>query len=168
VNRKQWIAGAVLLAVLMILAAGSIIALNELKDKPGSIGHREPLPGFGYCSSKQIRPCVLAANSKPNGTTVISVLVEPRLRNFYIKIGDEEKEYVYTCEKGERKSIYAFCTGKTMPVGKALSFLVISNKGDTVVASGNFPIVGLALATPEIAIPTVTPAYTPAFNHGPK
>ncbi len=169
-NQKLLNVGVISLVLMVLFITGLILVLNEMRARPGSIGGREPLPEFNYCNSKLIRPCLLAANSKPNGTAVISVLVNPHLRNFYIKVGDEENEYIYTCEKGERKSIYAFCTGKTMPVGKTLSFFVVSttNKGDTLVASGSFPIIGLSLATPEIVTPTVAPTFIPAFDHPPR
>ncbi len=157
-DRKRLSVGIALLAMLMLLCifVGSNIVRNEWKSRQGQVGRHEPLPGFGYCNMQQVRPCILSFDSNPDGSMVINVLVKPRFRNFYIKIRDEEIEYIYTCEKPDRKSDTAFCKGKAIPVGKMLSFRFILKNGDIPLAEGSFPIIGMALATPYIAI-TPTP-----------
>ncbi len=52
-----------------------------------------------------------------------------------------------------------------MPVGEALSFLLVSAEEDMELAEGTFPIIGLAIATPEIF---VTPTFIPVFDRPPK
>ncbi len=163
-NRKQWIAGAVLLVVLMILCTyGSVTTLNKSKER-GSVGQREPLPDFGYCSSKEIKPCVSSFDLDPGGSMVISVLTNSP-ENFYIKIKQAENELIYECTRAKEYSIQVSCQGEALPAGEMLDFLVISTSKNTTLAQGNFSIIGMALATPEIAI---TPTYVPAFDHRPR
>lgn len=156
-DRKQLIAGMVLFVVLVLLCvAGSRMALNEWKGRQGRVGHREPLPGLGYCSSKQIRPCILSFNLNPNGGMLITILVHGSAEDFYVKIEHQGSEYIYKCKKNSQYSNHVSCTGETMPVGETFSFFIVSTEKNTTLAEGNFSIVGLALATPEVAI-TPTP-----------
>src|SRR5512136_1760098 len=98
---------------MLLCIAGLIIVLNGMKDRPGSIGHREPLPGFGYCSSKQVKPCVLDINLDPNGDMVINVLTDS-LQDFYIKIKHEAAERTYECKRARKYSANVVCTGAAM------------------------------------------------------
>jgi len=158
VDRKPWIAGIIFLVLVVLCISGGSLALNEWKSRQGQVGHREPLPGFTYCSSEQARPCILSFNLHPGGGMVIHILVNARLPNFYMKIKREEGEQFYECKKASRYSTQAACTGETMPVGETLSFLIISAEDHTTLAEGSFPIIGMAFATPEIyATPTPIP-----------
>ncbi|HEX2997750.1 MAG TPA: hypothetical protein VHP14_23205 [Anaerolineales bacterium] len=162
-NRRQWFTGALLLVLLLILCiAGSIRAWNERQPKPGVVGHHEPLPGFGYCNSLQTKPCILSFNLNKDGGMIINVLTDS-LQDFYINIKDEEGDRIYECKRVREYSTHVTCTGDTLPVGKTLNFLVISKKDNTSFAQGTFPIVGMALATPQIRI---TP--TPFTNREPR
>jgi hypothetical protein len=156
-------AGIALFVVLIVLCISAAnIARNEWKSRQGQIGHREPLPGLGYCSSKQIRPCILSINLRPKGGMLINVLVYGSSPDFYLKIRHEQREYTYECEKDKSYSINVHCTGDTMPVGEPLSFRLTSKAANTTLAEGSFPIIGLALATPDIAMtPTPIPLDRP-------
>lgn len=81
---------------------------------------------------------------------VINILVHGSSPDFYVKIKRETGEHVYECEKAKTYSINVYCTGDTMPAGETLSFLLISTKENATLAEGSFPIIGLALATPEV------------------
>ena len=156
-NRKQWIAGAALLVLLLILCiSGAILAWNEWQGEPGSVGTHEPLPGFGYCSSRPIRPCILSFHSNRSGDMVINLLANGSSPDFYIKIRHAEGESIYECKRARKYSINVSCTGEKMPVGETFSFLIISTEANTTLAEGSFPIIGMALATPETYL-TPTP-----------
>ncbi|MBN2116858.1 MAG: hypothetical protein JW730_09815 [Anaerolineales bacterium] len=149
-NRKRWITGAVLLVLLLILCiSGTTLAWKEWKGEPGSVGTHEPLPGFGYCSSRPSRPCILSFRSNWSGDMVINLLVNGSSPDFHIKIRHAEGEYIYECKRARKYSINVSCTGETLPVGETFSFLVISTEAGTTLAEGSFPIIGMALATPE-------------------
>jgi hypothetical protein len=157
VDRKRLSAGIALLAILIVLCIfGSNIVRNEWKSRQGQIGQREPLPGLGYCSSKQVRPCILSIDLSPGGDMLIDILVHGSSPDFYLKIEREGSEHMYECKKAESYSINVHCTGDILPAGETMSFLLISSAENSTLAEGSFPIIGLALATPDIAI-TPTP-----------
>ncbi|HMB22123.1 MAG TPA: hypothetical protein VKP08_04800, partial [Anaerolineales bacterium] len=117
---------------------------------------------FGYCSSLRTKPCILSFNLNKDGDMLINVLTDS-LQDFYIKISDEESEHNYECQRVREYSTHVTCTGETLPVGKTLNFLVVSKKDEAPFAQGDFPIIGMALATPQIRI---TP--TPFTNREPR
>ena len=161
------LAGVVILVILtIVMIAGSIILLREWNSRQAQVGHREPLPGLSYCSASQIRPCILSFNLDANRNMVINILTDGSFfSDFYMKVRHEEGEYIYKCQRARQFSINVSCTGETMPVGEPLQFLVVSTGEDIPLAQGSFPIIGLALATPEFAM---TPTPIPFFNRPPK
>lgn len=151
VDRKRLIAGAALFVLLMILCiSGSSLLLNEWRGKRGQVGHRIPLAGLGYCSSQQVRPCILSFNLNPGGGMVINVLVRGSTPDFYVRVNHDAGEDTYECRHAGLYSTRVLCTGKTMPVGKTMSFRLVSIEEDTTLAEGSFPIIGMALATPQV------------------
>lgn len=167
-NRNRLIAGGIILAVLMILVIAIPATLLRQSSSGGAhIGQREPITRLGYCGSDQVRPCILSFKLNSRGRMVINVLVSRFApRNFYLKIRREGTESIYKCRKMANSSINFSCRGGTMPIGEPLQFLMISTKKSILLAEGNFPIIGLAIATPEIALPpTPTP---PVFDHPPR
>jgi hypothetical protein len=87
---------------------------------------------------------------------LINVLVHGSSPDFYIKIRRKSSEHIYECKKEKSYSINVYCAGEILPVGETMSFLLLSAEENTTLVEGNFPIIGLALATPDIAI-TPTP-----------
>jgi hypothetical protein len=155
VNRNRLIVGLVILAALMILMiCGSVILLREWKSEQAKVHYRVPIPSLRYCSSDQARPCILSFNLDSDSNMLINILIERSAPSFYLLIKYSSGENIYQCRK--TKGTSASCIGKAMPVGEVLQFLMISKKQKIPLAEGRFPIIGLALATPEIA-PTLTP-----------
>ncbi len=167
-NQKQWNIGAIAILLMILFISGLMVVLNGLRSKPGSVGHREPLPAFGYCSSSRVRPCILSVALNPDGSMSINILVKRSSQNFYIKIRDETNQYIYECKRVPRGSIYVTCRGEAIPVGEMAIFTVITKKKNTTLAGGSFSIIGMALVTPEIPTPTLTPTFVPAFDHPPR
>jgi hypothetical protein len=152
VNRNRLIVGLVILAVLLILMiSGSVLVLRQWNRGQTKVGHRVPIPSLRYCSSDQVMPCILSFNLDSDGNMLITMLVERSSPSFFIKIKYELGENIYQCRKTKGSSTSVSCIGKAMPVGEVLQFLLISKKEDIPLAEGRFPIIGLALATPEIA-----------------
>lgn len=156
-NRNRWIAVLVIFVALMFLFLyGSILLLITGSSSPGYTGQREPLARLGYCSAGSTKPCILSFSLNTDGNMVIDLLAENfSSAGFYLKIRQAEHENIYKCQKTKGLSMNVSCTGRTLPVGEALQFLLISANDDTPFAEGRFPIIGLALATPDIA-PTAT------------
>src|SRR5512142_2388802 len=99
---------------MILCIAGLILVLNESKSKPGTIGQREPLPGFGYCSLKQVKPCVLSFHLDSSGGMVINILTNS-LQDFYIKVRYEEGERTYACTRARKYSANVSCKGEALP-----------------------------------------------------
>jgi len=88
--------------------------------------------------------------------------------DFYLKIKSGENEHIYVCEKVNTFATSVYCTGKALPVGQVLQFFIISLNEEVVLAQGNFPIIGIALAGPGIFLsptPTDTPDATPSPSY---
>lgn len=83
---------------------------------------------------------------------VINILTDRSSPDFYIKIRSEAGEQMYECKRAREYSTHVTCMGESMPVGETLSFLILSKEENTTLAEGSFPIIGMALATPEISI----------------
>ena len=166
VNRNRLSVGIIILAVFMtVVISVSILLLRQWNSRQVETGQREPLTGLSYCTSSEIRPCVLAFSQDPNGNMVINLLTDARSPNFYLKVRQNEREHIYQCQKVQGFSANFACTGEKMPVGEALSFVMVSTKEDMPLAEGTFPIIGLAIATPEIF---VAPTFIPAYDRPPK
>ena len=166
VNRNRLIAGLAILAVFMILVVfGSNLLFKEWNNRQPQIGQREPLPSLSYCSSSQIRPCILAFNLDADGKMIVNVLADGSSAKFYLKIKKDGQDNTYKCQKVQGFLTNFFCTGEKMPVGEAFSFIIVSTEDNIPLAEGTFPIIGLAIATPDIF---VTPTFIPAFDRPPK
>ena len=159
--------GLAILAVFVILIiSGSILLLRPWTSGHGQIGHRVPLPPIGYCPADQAEPCIVSFTLDPDGTMVINIRTENRsLPTFNLKIKRGEDENFYVCRRANGFSLNIICTGQAMPAGESLQFLLLSKRDNTLLAEGTFPIIGLALATPE---PAMTPTIIPAWDRPPK
>lgn len=167
VNRNRLIVGSfIVVIVLVLVVSGSVVLYREWKSRQPEIGQREPLPRLGYCAPGQVRPCVISFTLNSDGKMVINIRTDdPSSLDYYIKIKHGEAENIYGCLRAGGFSSSVSCIGDTMPVGEVLQFLVISKKDDRLLAEGQFPIIGLALATPQFA---ATPTIIPFSDRPPK
>ena len=163
VNQNRWLTASVIVAVLIILL---IYGLLWWQSRGPGMGEREPIPALAYCTSNDARPCIASFSLDANGKMLVNVLT-PGLSFpvFYLKIIHGDGENVYECEKLKRFSTSFYCTGEAMRLGEVLQFMLISVDVDVTLAEGRFAIIGLALATPDLAelSPTVdlTASVTP-------
>jgi len=87
--------------------------------------------------------------------------------DFYLKIKAGDSEHIYICEKVNTFATSVYCTGRALPVGEVYQFLLVSLNEEILLAQGNFPIIGMALAAPGIfSPPTPTPGPTGVFTPG--
>jgi len=96
---------------------------------------------------------------------VINILTKSSSPDFYLKIKHDAIESIYECQKVKDFSINISCVGEAVPLGDVLQFLMISTNEDIPFAEGRFPIIGLALATPEIYL---TPTSSPPARRSPR
>jgi hypothetical protein len=96
---------------------------------------------------------------------IINILPNTSSEEFYLKIRQEEREHIYRCEKVQGVPPSVACSGERLPVGETLQFVMVSSDEGISLAEGTFPIIGLAIATPDIF---VMPTFVPAFDRPPK
>ncbi len=161
-NRNRLIVGIVIFTVFIILvSSGAAILFREWNGRQARVDQRKPLASLGYCNSNQVRPCILSFSLDLNGNMIVNLLTDDP-SDFYLKINHNEGASIYECQKVKEFSTNTSCIGEAMSLGEVLQFVIISTNGDTPLAEGRFPIIGLALATPEIySTPTFIPPPKP-------
>ena len=163
-NRNRLILGISISIVLVILIVSGLVLWRESRSNQARVDRRFPLQGLKYCDSTPVRPCVVSFSQDADGNMLVSFLTDGAFYpDFYLKIKAGEDEHIYVCEKVNTFSTSVYCTGKALPVGEVLQFYIISLNEDVVLAQGNFPIIGMALAAPGVyssPTPTLTIAPT--------
>ena len=146
-DRNRLITGVVI-AVMFIVLLGYGLVQRQKSDPSAS--QRSPLTKFAYCSAENIRPCIVSFSLDSAGNMLVNILTSGSdLPAFYLKIVHGNGESIYECEKVQNFPANLYCTGPEMRVGEILQFLLISKSDETLLAEGNFAIVGLAMPTPE-------------------
>ena len=146
-DRNRLIVGGAIAIVIIILLGYGLTQSQKIEP---SANQRSPLDELAYCDSENARPCIVSFSLDSAGTMVINVLTpETDFPAFYLKILHEAGENVYACQKVKSFPANRYCRGQKLQVGEVLQFLLISRSDDTLLAEGNFAIVGLALPTPE-------------------
>jgi hypothetical protein len=169
VNRKRLILGISIAVVLVILSISGLAYWREWRRGQARVDQRFPLQGLAYCSSNLVKPCVISFSQDSKGNMLVNFLTDGAFYpDFYLKIKTGENEHIYVCEKVNTFATSVYCTGKALPVGQVLQFFIISLNEEVVLAQGNFPIIGMALAGPEIFLsPTPTDVATPEATPSP-
>jgi hypothetical protein len=164
VNRKRLILGVSIL-VLILLTISGLIFFREWRRSQTHVDQRFPLQELKYCSSSPVTPCVVSFSQDADGNMLVSFLTEGAFYpDFYLKITAGETDHIYVCQKVNTFATSVYCTGKILAVGEVLQFFVISLNEDIVLAQGNFPIIGIALAGPVVfSPPTPTVISTDVF-----
>ena len=146
-DRNRLIAG-VSIAVLLIILLGYGLVQRQ-KGEPRA-NQRSPLAELAYCSVENVRPCIVSFSLDSAGNMLVNILTSGAdFPAFYLKIIHEAGESIYECQKVKNFPANLYCTGEKMQVGKIFQFLLVSKSDETLLAEGNFAIVGLALPTPE-------------------
>lgn len=146
-DRNRLIAGVTIAVAIIILL---VYGLTQWRKGQPRAGQRSPLVEVAYCSSDDIRPCIVSFSLDSDGNMLVNILTpETSFPAFYLKIVHKEDERLYECQKVEKFPENVYCIGETMPVGEVLQFLVISKRDESLLAEGKFAIIGLALPTPE-------------------
>ena len=161
-TRNRLILGISISAVLVILILSGLVFFRERQKNQARVEQRFPLPSLKYCGSTPVTPCVVSFSQDADGNMLVSFLTDGAFYpDFYLKIQAGEDEHIYVCEKVNTFSTSVYCTGKALPVGEVLQFFIISLNEDIVLAQGNFPIIGMALAGPGVySLPTPTISIT--------
>lgn len=153
-DRNRLAVGAIVVVVLFVVLGYGLI--QSQRDEPQA-SQRSPLADLAYCSAEDIRPCIVSFSLDSAGNMLVNILTPGiDFPAFYLKIIHEAGENVYECQEVENFPANRYCKGQEIQVGEILQFLLISKSDETLLAEGNFAIVGLALPTPEDQL-TVSP-----------
>lgn len=162
-------------AVLILLVVSGLILFRNWKGGQARVEQRFPLQALGYCTSNPVKPCVVSFSLDAKGNMLVNLLTDGVFYpDFYLKIITNEEEHLYVCEKVTKFATSVYCTGKMLPLGQTFQFLILSLNEDVLLAQGNFPIIGMALVTPNVydsptppitATGVVTPESTPSPSY---
>jgi len=167
VKRNRLLPVLAILAVIIILIVGGFgIPWSRSKSNPPQSGKRTLVSELAYCSSNDIQPCIMSFTSDTNGKMQVNIVIpDSSYPDFYLMISNDDEKNRYECQTLEDSPTNVYCTGKDMNPGEILHFAIVSSVDERVLAEGNFAIIGLMLATPEVeatetALPTETPEPT--------
>ena len=167
-NRNRLIAGIAVLIVLIILIISSASILRQRRNGQPQVNHRFPIAKLTYCGPQQETLCIVSFSQEVDGAMRVNLQTPDSFYpKFYLTISYEGAESTYECQRVEESPTSVYCTGAPQVPGLVLNFKVISKNGGTVLAEGNFSIIGIALSTPEIITTgtveglTGTPVETP-------
>jgi hypothetical protein len=158
------ILGISISALLVIVMISGFFLFNKWKSSQARVDKRFPLQRLSYCSSDQVTPCIVSFSLDSHGDMLVNFLTTGAFYpDFYLKIRQNEDNHIYTCQRVNKFATSVYCTGAIMPLGETLQFSIFSINEDVLLAEGNFPIIGLALGTPEVALsPTSGTPFTPS------
>jgi hypothetical protein len=158
------ILGISISALLVIVIGSGSFLFNKWKSSQASLDKRFPLQRLSYCSSNQVMPCIVSFSLDSDSNMIVSLLTTGAFYpDFYLKIKQGEEPHIYNCQKVNKFATSVYCTGATLPLGEVFQFSIFSLNEDVLLAEGNFPIIGLALGTPEVALsPTSGTPFTPS------
>jgi hypothetical protein len=147
-----------------------VFFFREREKRQAGVNQRIPLQRLAYCASKQITPCVVSVGQDSHDNMIVSFLTDGAFYpDFYLMIKTDEEDHIYVCRKANTFATSVYCTGKILPIGHMFQFLIFSLKEDVLLAQGSFPIIGMALVTPEVFVsPTPGPAYPSYPNPTPE
>ena len=167
-NRPRLILGTSI-AVLLILIVSGVVWSQGRQSRQAEVSRRSPLQRLGYCSSDQVRPCVVSFSLVSDGKMLVNFLTTGAFYpDFYLKIKQGDVQHIYGCHKASTFATSLYCTGAALPLGQVFQFSIFSLKEDVLLAEGDFAIIGMAIGTPEIAFSsTVGSPSTPSPTEGP-
>jgi hypothetical protein len=157
VNRNRLFAGGSIAVLLILIITGLILLRAELQSRQTQVNQREPLQGLAYCDSQQITPCIVSFSRDSQGRMLINILADRSFPDFYLKIIHSDGESIYPCREVERFSTSVYCTGKILPLGEIFQFYILSVDDNSLLAQGNFSIIGIALASVDTFVSTAGP-----------
>jgi hypothetical protein len=97
---------------------------------------------------------------------LVNILTDASFPDFYLKIIHSQGESIYQCRAVKQFSTSVYCTGRVLPLGEVFQFFILSIDDNSLLAQGNFSIIGMALSTAEIFVssPGGTPSPSTAVS----
>jgi hypothetical protein len=169
VNRKILVIVIVIVVALVCLTSAGFGISWWFKDQQPTAQGRALVSKLAYCNSNNEKPCIVSFSVDADGSMLVNMLIPAAsYPYFYLTIGNASTTNRYDCQQVEDFPTNIYCTGAEMYPGEALQFNVVTLKDDTVLAEGNFAIIGLQLPNPQqagtetpLAVGTPYPNETP-------
>jgi hypothetical protein len=173
-HQQRWL--VIVVAILIILLILVIIGLVRSIEGPSSdprprLGHRSPALKLDYCAPEDMRLCVVSFGQIEGGDMLVNfhlpaVIYPP----FTLVIDRFGVESAYQCNRTKGFLGGMTCRGASQVPGEILLFKVFAQSDGALIAEGRFPIIGIAISTPEdlltstgTATATETPTETPTL-----
>lgn len=154
-NRKKLILGISIATLLVLAIVSGVIWLRKPQREPAQVDRRYPLQRLGYCAPSQETPCIVSFSLASNEKMIVSFLTTGAFYpDFYLKIKQGKDTHIYNCEKASKFATSVYCSGAALPLGQAFQFSIFSVKEEVLLAEGELSIIGMALGTPVIFLPT--------------
>lgn len=171
-HQMRLFSGVAILAIVLLLALGVIFQSVQSLSPDPQIGHRSPAARLTYCAPDDPRLCVVSFSQLIDGNMQVHFKLPRTLYpEFTLVINRYGVESIYECERTEKRGISVACTGASQVPGEVLQFKVFSQKQGFLMAEGKFPIIGIALATPEFlgteTTETIEPSAVPETTETP-
>jgi hypothetical protein len=155
-DRKRLLMGVGAGVVILAVCVTGVVLLWRFLNPDPSASQREPVTALGYCDASEVTPCIVSFGSDGGQTMLVNVLTPGfSYPYFYLTIERGADDFFYSCKPIPGFSTSAICTGWPMPPGEALQFKLFAVADDTLLAEGQFAIIGLMLPSP-VAEPTST------------
>ena len=148
-NQKKMVVGISIAVVLVVLVIAGVVYLLSRFKTPPQAQQRELISELVYCNSHDLRPCIVSFSVDADGNMLVNLLIPASdYPEFYLTISDGEVANRYECEQVEDFPTNVYCTGAEMYPGEPLQFNLIALEDETILAEGNFAIIGLQLPNP--------------------
>jgi hypothetical protein len=167
-SRNRLIAGLLVLLVLVIVICYFLVSFLFRKPEQPKIGTHSPIDTLAYCQPEQTSLCVVAFSQVIDGAMQVNIQTPyTHYPEINLKITTNGQESTYECKPMDTLATGIECIGASQTPGEVLNFKIISRSTGTLLAEGNFAIIGIALFTPagaatstETPTETVTPTET--------
>ena len=174
-SRNRLIAGLLVLLVFVIVICYFLISFLPRKPEQPKIGTHSPTDTLAYCQPEQTGLCVVAFSQVIDGAMQVNIQTPyTHYPEIILKISRNGQESTYECKPMDTLATGIVCLGASQTPGEVLNFKIISKSMGTLLAEGNFAIIGIALFTPEAAATatetpteTLTPTETVLFTDTP-
>lgn len=155
--------------VVVLLGAAGFVRFREAGRERARVERRFPLQKLAYCDSGPVRPCVVSFSQDSDGNMLVSFLTDGAFYpDFYLTVKTEENEHIYVCQKVDRFATSVYCSGRLLPIGTVLQFMIYSINEEVLLAQGNFLIIGIAMVTPDLSVSPTTTVTTSAVTPTPR
>ena len=144
-SNPKWMALGALGIILIALLGWAGWRILSLRTDP------QPTPRpvvFTYCGADLEEICVLSFGRDGNGDTVINLFVpEKGFLAFYLKVIRLNGESLFECHVNDALPESVYCIGDAVNLEERLEISVISEEGDTLLATGRFTVTGILIAS---------------------